>query len=178
MTESLDQSVYMTTFSGKKFHLFEPCVEEICIEDIAHALSLLCRFTGHVKHFYSVAQHCWQASKIVPESAALEALLHDAAEAYINDINRPMKHHPQMQGYRQVEEKLEAVIRQKFGLVGVPNPVVKEVDNGLVCTEARQLMPPNTLSWTEGHPFYNIQLPEWEPRHAEFKFLHRFKELT
>src|ERR1700757_1336901 len=83
---------WIQTFSGKRFSLLEPQPDQICIEDIAHALSLQARFTGHVKYHYSVAQHCWYASQIVAPEFALEALMHDASEAYIGDMSRPMKH--------------------------------------------------------------------------------------
>jgi hypothetical protein len=173
---SLDQSVYMTTFTGRMFTLFDPKQEDISIVDISHALSMLCRFTGHCQHFYSVAQHCVHASLLVPEEFAMEALLHDASEAYINDLNRPMKHHPQMRGYRDAERVIEAAIRQKFLLPAEESREVKDVDNRLVCTEARQLLVP-APSWVERQEAFDLVLPVWDPKEAEHQFLQRYLDL-
>jgi hypothetical protein len=85
---------YILTATGKKFWFDDPQPEQVCIEDIAWALSNLCRYTGHCRWFYSIAQHSVGASFIVPARFALEALLHDAAEAYITDLNAPLKYMP------------------------------------------------------------------------------------
>src|SRR5579885_2784587 len=82
---------WIQTYCGVAFYPLDPRPEEILIEDIAHALSMLCRFTGHVKRFYSVAQHCVYVSHRCDPKDALWGLLHDAAEAYLNDISRPVK---------------------------------------------------------------------------------------
>ena len=82
---------WITTQSGKHFDFNNLSAADICIEDISCALSNLCRFTGHVQDFYSVAQHSVHVSYLVPPEFALEALLHDAAEAYCNDISAPRK---------------------------------------------------------------------------------------
>lgn len=176
MTVSLDQSAFMVTYSGVKFTIFDPQIEDIQIEDIAHALSQLCRFTGHTRHFYSVAEHAYLASKLVPPSFALEALLHDAAEAYCNDLSRPMKHHPRLTGYTEVEEIIDRAVRQKFGLPASMSPEVKDVDNKLVCTEGVQLMKEH--AWAEGHPRYDFLLSCLNSSEAEMQFIDRFNELT
>ncbi len=84
---------YIATYTGKQFYPLDPRPEDVCLEDIAHSLSNLCRFTGHTDtdRFYSVAQHSVICSTIVAPEAALLALLHDAAEAYLGDISRPLK---------------------------------------------------------------------------------------
>lgn len=174
--DPLNQSVYMTTFTGRKFTLFDPQEEDIDIADISHALSMLCRFTGHSQRFYSVAQHCVHASLGVSPEFALEALLHDAAEAYINDLNRPMKHHPQMQGYRDTERVIETAIRRKFGLPATESPEVKAVDNQLVCLEARQLLRP-IPEWANTTQRDFLILPVWGPKEAEHAFLDRYLDL-
>jgi hypothetical protein len=173
---SLDQSAFMVTYTGKPFYLYQPDVFMIDIRDIAHALSMLCRFTGHTRRFYSVAQHCVHASALVPHPHEKDALLHDAAEAYINDLSRPLKHHPNMSAYLELEARIERVITECFMLGDIHHRAIKNVDNALVCTEANQLM--SEHGWTEGHNCYDFDLPAWGPDEAEFRFLKRFHELT
>lgn len=79
------------TYTGRKFDLLNPDPSMICIEDIAHALSLKCRWGGHTSRFYSVAEHSLNVMSRVSEAAKFEALLHDAAEAYLGDIASPFK---------------------------------------------------------------------------------------
>ena len=110
-------SPQITTYSGKFFDITHPDPVSICIEDIAHALSLICRGNGHVMTFYSVGQHCLQCANEVmarqlPSRLVLAALLHDATECYMSDVPRPMKQ--LMPIYRQTEAKLLAIIYEKF----------------------------------------------------------------
>jgi hypothetical protein len=175
-SDLLDQSVYMTTFTGRMFTLFDPKENDIDIVDISHALSMLCRFTGHCQRFYSVAQHCVHASLGVSPEFALEALLHDASEAYVNDLNRPMKHHPQMQGYRSAERAIDAAVRRKFQLPKTESAEVKHIDDQLVRLEARQLFRP-VPSWAQTRDHDFLILPVWGPQEAEHQFLDRFLEL-
>src|SRR5271156_4912831 len=86
---SSSDSAWIQTFTGKKFYPFNPKPQDIDIRDIAHALSNICRFTGHTKRFYSVAEHSRNVAKLVPAHMKLQALLHDASEAYLCDIARP-----------------------------------------------------------------------------------------
>lgn len=170
---------YIITYTGKRFPLFNPTADDICIEDIAHALSLLCRFTGHCKRFYSVGQHSWHASHLVSKEHALEALLHDAAEAYVNDLSRPLKHDSRLDGYSQVEGTIDYIIRTKYGLpiiAAAPymTQEVKDVDNKLVYTEGKQL---TCADWTHGHATFDMELPDIPAPAIEFMFLRRFKDL-
>lgn len=170
----------IVTYTGKRFPLFKPTVDDVCIEDIAHALSLLCRFTGHCKRFYSVGLHSYLASVLVSKEHALEALLHDGAEAYVNDLSRPLKHNPRMEAYSEIEGTIDYVIRAKYGLPQVATPPymtqeVKDVDNKLVYTEGKQLT--SNTQWTDGHPVYDITLPDMPHSDVERLFLRRFKEL-
>lgn len=82
---------WILTFSGERFYPFSPAPEEVKTKDIAHALANICRFNGHTRGFYSVAAHSVHVSRLVPPEFALEALLHDAAEAYVGDMVRPLK---------------------------------------------------------------------------------------
>lgn len=178
---SLDQHAFMVTYTGLRFNLTDPRVEDIRLEDIAHSLSQLCRFTGHTKRFYSVATHCILASRCIDPEYALEALLHDAAEAYVNDLSRPLKRHPDNKGYLLIERKINKAVRQRFGLPYFADEPhmsaeVKWIDNALVVTEARVLMAEHT--WADGHKGLYVEIPDWAPGVAEEQYLHQFFALT
>ena len=109
-------SHWIQTYSGRAFDPFDPDPAAICIEDIAHALANVCRFTGHTKQFYSVAQHSVEVATRLPPELQAAALLHDASEAYLTDLPRPIKQRPEFKFYREAEERLQRVIYQRFGL--------------------------------------------------------------
>lgn len=143
---------WIETFKGVRFYPLDPRPEEILPEDIAHALSQICRFTGHTKHFYSVGQHsllCAEYALRKKHGPAIQlmALLHDASEAYIQDISRPVK--PHLMNYIDIESKLQAAIYNKFGLQHdnhIRQHEVKLIDDALLNMEARALMP--IADWT------------------------------
>lgn len=111
--ENLFAGRLIRTYSGHYFDVFDPNPDHIEIEDIAHSLSLLCRFAGHIKSFYSVAEHSiWVCNK-VSKTHALTALLHDASEAYLIDLPKPIK--DEISQYLEVENNLMKVIAEKFG---------------------------------------------------------------
>lgn len=187
MTDKLvvDGGATIQTFSGLQVHLLHPAPEEITIEDIAHALAMQCRFTGHTRFHYSVAQHSFLASLIVPQEFAKEALLHDATEAYLCDLARPLKHFsPIGPPYLALEEKIDAVIRKKFGLPETMSPEVKKADNKLLFAEKEVLMPRS--EWTHkwdgepavADPIVASMIQRWIPKHAEEEFLHRYQILN
>lgn len=146
---------WFQTYTGKKFYPFDPRPDEVDIIDIAHSLSLQCRFNGHVKEFYSVAQHSIHVCRVFSELAKKEgfgaskqahlcALLHDATEAYVGDLIRPIK--IDMPQYKEMEEKVWRSILEHFGLLEVwehfpLEPLVKRADNILLATERRDLLP-------------------------------------
>lgn len=170
---------WMETFTGRKFYPLDPRPEDVCIEDIAHSLSLLCRFGGHVKHFYSVAQHCCYVADVVyhrDSRYVLEALLHDAAEAYIGDVIRPIKRSLPL--ITEVEMRLETVIATRYGLDYPMPSVVKWADNVMLRNEHAQLMHGRnewpSCDQAEGPDVTIIQL---EPKEAETMFLARFDVL-
>src|SRR6266516_3714044 len=111
--------------SGKWFNVFDPKPEDIDLKDIAHALANQCRFTGHVREFYSVAQHSVLVSQFCDASDAQWGLLHDASEAYLSDIARPIKKHPDFGPfYLKVEDGLTAAIMKAFDLTkDIPDKV-------------------------------------------------------
>lgn len=167
---------WITTFTGRRFYVLDPRPQDVAIEDIAHALSLQCRFTGHVRQFYSVAEHCVRVSDACLEHA-LWALLHDASEAYIGDMSAPLKHTPEMSRYRTTEKRIRSVIAECFGLVLPEPPEVKIADRRMLLTEARDLGICVDGWYTEQTSFEKVIRP-WPPAMAEAAFLARFKELT
>ncbi len=136
----------MKTYSGLRLDPFDPKPEEIRIEDIAHALSLLCRGNGQVTHFYSVAQHCLNCEREAEARGLnrrlrLACLLHDASEAYLNDIIRPVKQC--LTEYKEAEDHFLEVIYQRFGLGGLTEEewsVVKEIDDALLVYDLVELL--------------------------------------
>src|ERR1051326_3663293 len=107
---------WMRTYTGVRFYPSDPRPDEIFIQDIAHSLSNMCRFAGHVKEFYSVAEHSVRVSLACHPDDALWGLLHDASEAYVVDMPRPIKRAPFMHGYRLLEAKVSLAVCERFEL--------------------------------------------------------------
>lgn len=168
---------WITTLTGKHFDFINPQADTVCIEDIAGALSNLCRFTGHLEQFYSVAQHSVHVSYLVPPEFAVEALLHDAAEAYCNDISSPLK--ALIPDYRQIEDRVDAVIRSKFGMPPAMSTPVKYADMIMLATERRDFDLDDGTPWPclEGIPCADFTVSPFNPRQARVLFLQRFSEL-
>lgn len=135
----MNTATSIQTFTGIFFDPFDPKSELIRIEDIAHALSLQCRFGGHIRKRWTVAQHSLMVSDILHPSYRLHGLLHDAAEAYLVDLPRPIKHAPEMSFYLAVEAKIEAVIAERFCLAFPMPSVIKRADQAILGAEARAL---------------------------------------
>ena len=146
-------SDWIETFTGVKFYPLEPRMEEIRLDDIAHALSLLCRYNGHSKKFYSVAQHsvlCALEAEFreLPKDIVLRALLHDAQEAYLSDVARPIK--PYLSGFSKIEKKLQSMIYTKFGLDPRDkraDKLVSDIDYNVLFWEADVLMKSRGKIW-------------------------------
>jgi len=136
---------WLLTASGRQFDPIDPQPDMIDLVDIATGLSNECRFAGQCKFFYSVAQHSVLVSHNVPTEHAWEALLHDAAEAYIKDIPAPIKR--LLPDYRALEHKIEAAIRARFGLPEIQSVSIKQADLVLLATERRDLMPDAGDDW-------------------------------
>lgn len=166
---------YIQTFSGQHFDLIDPQPETIRIEDIAHALSQINRFTGHTKRPYSVAQHSLQASYIVPEKFSLEALLHDAHEAYTGDVSSPLK--SLLPDYRAFEDRIEAAVRRRFGLPAAMSPEVKRADLIMLATERRDVLKDDGTHWPilDGiSPRGSLIYDGWDPAAVRSAFIQRF----
>lgn len=176
-----NEGPWIETYTGKRFHFLAPTEEQIDIEDIAHALSNICRFGGHCSFFYSVGEHSVAVSEIGVGNE-LTKLLHDSAEAYLIDIPTPIKVH--LVGYKDMENRIMSVIASKFHF---PYPMFKEVkysDVVQLSTEARHLLPSRgndwewEYLWEEGRPKRGGIIPRClNPKQAKKLFLDRFEEL-
>ncbi|MGV3515597.1 phosphohydrolase [Luteitalea sp.] len=192
------QGSWIGLYSGRRLDPFDPHPEDIALEDIAHALSHAPRFTGHTTRLYSVAQHSVLCCRKVTEAAnwhrdlrrplvarlvlecERQALLHDASEAYLCDLARPVKYHPGMAAYRDAEARLQAAIFRRFGVAEVMHPAVKTIDDRMLVTEAQQLLTGQDLTdWQLerfGPPFA-MQLTPWSPDDAKAAYLGEARRL-
>ena len=166
---------WMQTYSGIQFWPLDPRPDEICIQDIAHALSNMCRYAGHCRGFYSVAEHSILVSQVVPEEHAFAALMHDATEAYLVDVPRPIKGY--LGGYHEYEDALWRAVCERFQLDVELPACVKAADNSVLLAEAEQVMGPKPAPWNiEGSPAY-VTVKFLTPVIAKSRFLTRFDEL-
>lgn len=189
------EDAWTNTFTGKVARPLEPHRTNYCIEDIAHSLSMQCRWNGHSKIFYSVAQHSVYASdfvRIKGDSAptsdrdyCFAALMHDASEAYLCDVPRPIKGH--LGNYKELEEKTELMIQNHFNIIVNPHVLdaVKLVDNELLVRERKLLVKPaEDMIWgfeTFDDAYISKMLETieyWSPEKSEEEFLSAFKELN
>lgn len=176
-TVDLNDDNWIQTYSGIRFTPLNPQADAVTIQDMAHSLSMQCRFGGHCNEFYSVAQHCVLVSYICDYKDREWGTLHDGSETYTVDIPRPLKHSPDFCFYRQTERKNQDAICTKFGLSLEEPESVKKADNILLATEVRDLMAPihPDFELTEKPlPFKIVPLP---PKEAKELFLKRFFEV-
>jgi len=175
------EGAYITTYTGKVLSLLDPQPEEIDVTDIAWALACECRFAGHTYHPYTVGHHSLLASQYSPTGYQLEALLHDSTEAYLKDIPSPLKR--LLPEYVEIENRLDRVIRDTFGLPAEMSAAVKEVDLKLLATEKRDLLPNAHEDWAmlEGVEAYvapiSIALCDAKPSLRRDLFMRRYEEL-
>lgn len=164
--------------SGEYFDFSAPGASPFTIDDIAWALSNLCRFNGHCRQFYSIAQHSVLVSHLVPAALALQGLLHDGAEAFVGDITAPLKR--LLPDYKSIEKRVEAAVLARFGLPDQLDPAVKRADLVALATERRDLMSHRGGIWTllEGVEPDPERLFGMSPVSARDAFLRRFRELT
>lgn len=172
---------WIQTFTGRRFYPLSPRIEDICIDDIAHALSNICRYGGHSRQFYSVAQHSCMVSDWCPSEHKLEGLMHDTPEAYLGDIVRPVKHSDGMTFYRKAEGRVEMLINASFDVDVTPDSrvIVKHFDNRALFTERKFLLNNSSMDWSmpESEPFPIDHLDAWTPEQAEDEFLERYYTL-
>lgn len=150
----------------------------ITVQEVAYALANICRFGGHCRPFYSVAEHSIRVSEIVPLQDAMWGLLHDAAEAYLGDVPRPLKN--LLPDYRKIEKRIEAEILPKLGLKGPKPDSVKHADVVMLATEQRDLMPAHDDQWAliEGIDPLPDRIVPMTPYWACMKFMDRYHEIN
>jgi hypothetical protein len=166
MTENLFTPDCIRTFSGLYVNVFDPKPEMFCIEDIAHALSHQPRFSGHLKEFYTVAQHSYHCSRSVAQEHAYTALMHDCSEAYLLDMPSPIK--ARMPEYKAVEDNLMKTLAEVFQFQ-YPIPVeVKSIDRDMLVIEWDHFM--------IGDPKAQF-LPCFSPARSKRMFITQYKEL-
>lgn len=195
ITEAKNRGPWIQTYTGRAFYPLNPRSEEIELEDIAHALSMQCRFTGHVKEFYSVAEHCVRVSWMIDALAgysmisnnhhvsAFWGLMHDAPEAYLVDVARPIKHMDLMKPYRDIEKRTMDVICDRFGMSHREPPEVKESDRILLAVEARDLMSPLRPGWESWTKYLEMAPKDYyikplSQKQAKEAFIARFITLS
>lgn len=168
----------MKTYTGRIVNPLDLRPQDIDIVDIAHALSNICRFGGHVRSFYSVAEHSIWVAELVKRYAPhleLHALLHDASEAYLCDFPRPLKYLPEFEIYRVKEKVTQDAIQAHFGLPEGILPEVKDADNAMLVREGIDLM---YEQFTAFGPPADIAIERpMDPEIAEYSFLARFREI-
>lgn len=174
---------WIQTFTGVAFYPQDPRVSEVVIEDIAHSLSQQCRYNGHIKRFYSVAEHCLHLSYAVSEENALMALLHDASEAYIGDLVRPVKDEPKLKEFKEIENRLFSVIAEAL-VPGNPKGTcipaeVNEADTRILWNEKEQCFhTKEPQSWELPYsPLKDVVIRFHDPFIAEMMYLERYREL-
>jgi uncharacterized protein len=176
LDDSTRKGSWIQTYSGFKFWPLDARPDEVKIEDLAHALSMICRFNGHLERFYSVAEHSVYVSQLVSKENQLWGLIHDTAEAYLSDIPSPVKMH--LEQFKEIESNLLWVICAHFGLNPAIPPEVKEADMIMLATEKKVLMKKEPAPWMSlPEPSDEIIVAGLPPEQAKELFLNRFKEI-
>lgn len=165
---------WLQTYTGRQFWPLDPRPDDVHIEDIAHALSMLCRFGGHCDRFYSVAEHSIYVSQFSQEHA-LWGLLHDASEAYLVDIPRPLKR--LMPDYRIIEAGVQFAICKAFGLPAEMPAQVERADRAILMDERLQIMSGSAQAWSTDMEPLGVTIGGYQPSTAKILFLEAFRRL-
>ena len=161
-------SIVVQTYTGRMVDLTRMTARDVDPVDIAHALSMICRFNGHVTEFYSVAQHSINVARMVTPHDRLAALLHDAAEAYMGDIVSPIKR--AMPDADRLEAGIRVAICNRFALSTTIPDSVKDADVRMLATEARDLLPGGPRWGVDALPYGRTVIPVAQ-RFARARFL-------
>lgn len=172
---------WMITYSGRRFWPLDPRPDDVSWVDIAHALSLSCRYDGHAQRFYSVAEHCVALAQYFGRrrqpQLARYALLHDAAEAYVADVIRPIKR--QLPAFRRIEAPIEAQILVLAGLDPEIPAAVGAADSAIIADEAAALFGAERIEaagWTLPAPL-GVPIECWPAHYAETLWAATFRSL-
>jgi hypothetical protein len=178
---------YIETYSGQTFYVLDPRMEEIVIEDISHALSNACRFSGHTKRFFSVAEHSCNVADYLykrysSKKLARFGLFHDGSETYFVDIPRPIK--PCLNNYKEIEEGIQTLIYEKF-CGEAPNEaqykLIKHADNVMLFAEAHNLMLSRGIGWQDYHTYIkeaqDVEIIGLSPEDAKHRFVLTYHSL-
>lgn len=167
--------------SGRMLFPLSPRVADVNIKDIAHALGNKCRYTGHCREFYSVAQHSVLVSQVVDRRLALAGLLHDASEYVLPDVSSPVK--PRLKGFKEIEEGVLDAVFKRFGILATRQDEeamaeIKAADRAVMAIEVRDLMPGNPDYWDlpDADPFLDVREP-WGPKESREKFMDRYEQI-
>lgn len=166
------------TVSNGIFWPYDPNPDDVRIEDIAHSLSLLCRWAGNIKQHFLVAQHSVMVSQLVPSIYALHGLLHDAAEAYLGDLIAPVK--ARCRDYQELEATIMGAVSRKFDLTWTTEceMAVRQADLVALATEVRDLIPSQVMNgFLPYEPATEVIKPV-QAHEAKWLFMDRFEELT
>lgn len=181
-TEEGRYGMWIVTRSGRRVYPLDLKKDDISEIDIAHHLAMLCRWTGACKRHFSIAQHSFHMAEYAAKigldiEAQFAFLLHDAAEAYLNDMARPVKRDPKLEGYRIAEKFALAMIGIRFGVDfrEFTSESLRIADNSMLITEARQLM--THYNPEPSYPSLPIKLPSWTPTTARVYWYSAFRDL-
>lgn len=171
-------AIYVSTHLGYRFYPQAPSIADVAIEDIAHGLAFQCRFNGQTQYFYSVAQHSLMVAALVPRRLALAALLHDAAEAYLGDMVKPLK--GLFPEFARIEAAVMEIIGKRFGVAGFDDRLIKRADLIALATEKRDLMSNSSEPWSslEGVAPLPTRIEVLSPQLAKQQFLGEFSRLS
>jgi len=166
---------WIQTSESRMFWPLDPRADEIFPNEIAHGLSMIPRFGGHCYKFYSVAEHCYlMAQSLYEPELELWCLLHDAAEAYIGDMVRPLKR--MLPEFCAIEDGIMVCVKERFGLVGEMPAEVKKLDNEIMMAEADHMMVPFPKEWgITDRPLPGFEPNYWTPAQAKEKWLIAFR---
>lgn len=180
MSVNLDDQ-WIGLLSGAQMNYNKPEESDVTLDDLASALSNICRFSGHLPCFYSVAQHLVNTSHIVEDEFKFDALMHDTAEAFTNDLPTPLKW--SLPIFKELETKIEAAMAKRFGFNFPYDPAVKLADTQMLLLE-KKYVKRDTQVWPmyEGYEYEHlvdkVDLKPWQPVRAKREFLERFMELS
>jgi len=168
---------WILTYSGTRFELIMPTGAMVKPQDIAHALARLCRFNGHTREHYSVAQHSLLVAELVPAEHKLQALLHDATEAYVGDMTRPLKQ--LMPEFQYAERRVWLAICEAFHIEPELHPSIHHADMLALGMERRDLMPAHPEPW---ECLAGLELPAqtitpWPAEKARYAYFQQLMEL-